>query len=116
MTRRPRLISVTEAADTRLDGLRRGRAYAEFARVLRTGGHALIAFHISDPEVAMGAAKTLTDWWGHEVDLTFRYLDPDAEAAALDTAGLHTVARLDRDPIPGTEHPSRRCYLLVRRL
>lgn len=99
-----------------LDGARRRLAYQEFARVLRSGGHALIAFHISDPEVEMGAAKTLSDWWGREVDLTFRFLDPAAEIAALNAVGLHAVARLDRDPHSEIEHPSRRCYLLTRRL
>lgn len=98
-----------------LDAARRARAYEEFARVLRGGGHALLAFHVSDPEVATGSARTLGDWWGSEVDLTFRFLDPAEETAALRAAGLHVVARLDRDPHAGIEHPSRRCHLLARR-
>ncbi|MEV5837043.1 class I SAM-dependent methyltransferase [Nocardia sp. NPDC052112] len=98
-----------------LDRQQRAAAYAEFARVLRPGGHALIAFHTSDTDFPVGAAKTLTDWWGHQVDLTFRYLDPSAESEALATAGLVPVARLDRAPHPDIEHPSRRSYLLVRR-
>ncbi|WP_433680508.1 class I SAM-dependent methyltransferase [Nocardia sp. CA-119907] len=98
-----------------LDESQRAAAYAEFARVLRPGGHALIAFHTSDADVPVGGAKTLADWWGHEVDLTFRYLDPSAESEALVAVGLVPAARLDRAPHPDTEHPSQRSYLLVQR-
>jgi SAM-dependent methyltransferase len=98
-----------------LDGPRRAPAYAEFARVLRPGGHALIAFHTRDADVQAGQAKTLTNWWGHAVELTFRFLDPVVEAAALARAGLELTARLDREPYQGVEHASQRSYLLVRR-
>ncbi|GAA3659900.1 class I SAM-dependent methyltransferase [Lentzea roselyniae] len=92
----------------------RAAAYAEFARVLRPGGHALIAFHVRDAETQAGEEKTLTQWWGNEVELTFRFLDPDAETRALAEAGLTVTARLDRAPDPRVEHPSDRCYLLAR--
>jgi SAM-dependent methyltransferase len=98
-----------------LDAPRRAAAYTEFTRVLRPGGHALIAFHTSDADVPAGQAMTLTDWWGHPVDLTFHYLDPATEIAACARAGLDLTARLDREPYPQAEHPSRRTYLLVRR-
>ncbi|MGS2614987.1 class I SAM-dependent methyltransferase [Micromonospora sp. LZ34] len=98
-----------------LDPDRRAAAYAEFARVLRPGGSALIAFHTRDAETPPGQARTLTDWWGRPVQLTFRFLDPAAEVAALDRAGLTLTARLDRRPDPAREHPSERCYLLLRR-
>jgi SAM-dependent methyltransferase len=97
-----------------LDASQRATAYAEFARVLRPGGYALIAFHTSDADVEPGQAKTLTDWWGHPVELTFRFLDPAAETAALARVGLDLIARLDRAPYPGMEHASQRSYLLVR--
>ncbi|MGQ0841759.1 class I SAM-dependent methyltransferase [Actinokineospora sp.] len=99
-----------------LDPAQRAAAYAEFARVLRPGGHALIAFHTSDAEIPTGEAKKPADWWGHHVDLTFRFLDPVAEAETLAAAGLAVVARLDRDPHPEVEHPSRRTCLLVRHI
>ncbi|GHJ41651.1 class I SAM-dependent methyltransferase [Streptomyces sp. TS71-3] len=94
----------------------RAAAYAEFARVLRPAGHALLAFHTSDSDTRPGQATHLTEWWDRPVDLTFRFLDPDAETAALAQAGLTPTARLDRSPHPEHEHPSRRTYLLVRRL
>ncbi|MGW5610834.1 class I SAM-dependent methyltransferase [Streptomyces sp. NPDC003753] len=95
---------------------RRAAAYREFARVLRPDGHALLAFHTSDGDTRPGQATHLTEWWDRPVDLTFRFLDPVAETAALAQAGLTLTARLDRAPHPGHEHPSQRTYLLVRRL
>jgi SAM-dependent methyltransferase len=74
-----------------LDAAQRGSAYEEFARVLRPGGHAMVAFHVSDDELAAGGAKAMTEWWGHEVDVVFRFLDPSAEVAALKKAGLEYV-------------------------
>jgi SAM-dependent methyltransferase len=96
-----------------LDAIGRAAAYREFRRVLRPGGRALIAFHTSAADVPTGEARTLTEWWGYQVELTFRYLDPAAEAEALRRAGLPLVARLDREPYPDVEHPSRRSYLLL---
>lgn len=97
-----------------LDAAARAAAYREFRRILRPDGPALIAFHTSAADVATGDAVTLRQWWGHDVDLTFRYLDPDAEVATLQEAGLSLVARTDREPYPGVEHASRRSYLLCR--
>jgi SAM-dependent methyltransferase len=97
-----------------LDRAQRAAAYAEFGRVLRPGGSALIAFHTSDAEMAMGDQKVFTSWWDEPVQLTFRYLDPAAEAAALVAAGFTVTARIDRAPGPG-EHASNRSYLLVSR-
>jgi SAM-dependent methyltransferase len=92
----------------------RAAAYREMDRVLHPGGHALVAFHTSDAETASGGARRLNQWWEREVDLTFRFLDADQEATALEEAGLHVVARIDREPAPG-EHQSQRSYLLVRK-
>lgn len=98
-----------------LDEHRRAGAYAEFARVLRPGGLALVAFHTGDVDTRTGQARKVTDWWGQPVELTFRFLDPADETVALTGAGLDLVARLDRQPQPGVEHPSQRSYLLMRR-
>jgi hypothetical protein len=54
------------------------------------------------------------EWWGNPVELIFRFLDPEQEIAALTRAGLELVARVDRVPYRNAEHPSERCYLLVR--
>ena len=96
-----------------LDASARAVAYQEFARVLRVGGRALVAFHTSDPDHPTGAQQHVAEWWGRPVDLTFRYLDADEEVAALAGAGLTLVARLDRSPHDDVEHPSQRSYLVV---
>jgi SAM-dependent methyltransferase len=98
-----------------LDAAQRLAAYEEFARVLRPGGHALVAFHTSDDDVPVGGSLTMDEWWGQQVALTFRFLDPIGEVALLRDAGLELTARLDRAPYEGAEHASQRCYLLVRR-
>jgi SAM-dependent methyltransferase len=97
-----------------LDAAGRAMAYAEFARVLEPGGRCLIAFHVEDSETTAGSARTLTSWWEHDVDLTFRFLDPTAEAQALEEAGLTVEATLVRRP-GASEHPSRRGYLLAQK-
>jgi len=98
-----------------LEDANRARAYREFARTLAPGGYALIAFHISDADISVGGSRTVNEWWGVEVALTFRFLDPVEEEAHLKAAGLRIVARLDREPYPAVEHPSQRCYLLAQR-
>lgn len=98
-----------------LDASARLAAYREFARVLMPGGVALVAFHTSDEEAGAGSAKHRTEWWGHAVRLTFRFLDPVVEIGAARRAGLELVARLDRGPVPGAEHASQRTYLVLRR-
>jgi len=97
-----------------LDSGERDAAYSEFARVLRPGGYVLVAFHVFDDESAVGEAKTRTEWWGNDVELTFRFLDPEEELAALARVGLEPIARLDRAPHVEVEHPSHRSYLLAR--
>ncbi|WP_414943005.1 class I SAM-dependent methyltransferase [Amycolatopsis sp. cmx-11-32] len=102
-------------ATIHLDDDHRAAAYHEFARVLRPGAYALLSFHVRDPDFPSGGVKTLGTWWGRDVDLSFRFLDPDAEVSASRTAGFDLVARLDRGPHAGFEHPSERCTLLLRR-
>jgi SAM-dependent methyltransferase len=98
-----------------LDAAQRAAAYREFTRVLGAGAHALIAFHTSDAEHRTGETRRVSEWWGHDVDLTFHFLDAGEEVSELGRAGLELVARLDRSPHAGTEHQSQRSYLVVRR-
>ncbi|MEV6523370.1 class I SAM-dependent methyltransferase [Longispora sp. NPDC051575] len=93
----------------------RARAYGEFARVLRPGGYALVAFHVSDAEHLAGEALTMDSWWGESVDLTFRFLDPAAEQGGMSRAGLEIVSTVERTPLDPAEHQSNRAYLLARR-
>jgi SAM-dependent methyltransferase len=98
-----------------LDATERVAAWTELARVLRPGGWLLVAFHIETAEQPVGSTEHMREWWGHPVELHFNFLDPAAVAAELAEAGFSLVARTDREPWPGVEFQSRRCYLLTRR-
>ncbi|MHB8340406.1 MAG: TrmO family methyltransferase domain-containing protein [Mycobacteriales bacterium] len=99
-----------------LDPAQRATAYREIARVLCPGATALVAFHTSDADTQSGSAKQLTEWWDLAVELTFRFLDPGQELDLARAAGLRLVVRLDREPYDGLEYPSRRSYLVVRKM
>lgn len=82
---------------------------AELARVLRPGGHLLLAFQVGGDE-----RVRLEQAYGHD-DLgydVFR-LDPDRVADDADAAGLEVTTRLRREPVP--PEPQRQGYLLARR-
>jgi SAM-dependent methyltransferase len=98
-----------------LDPAGRAATARELARVLRPGGWLLVAFHIDSPEYGMGETSHLTSFLGVPVEMDGYYLDPAAVTADLTAAGLRIAARLEREPQPGGEHPSRRCYLLAQR-
>ena len=83
--------------------------------MLAERGVALIAFHTSDADNRTGESRTINEWWGHDVNLTFHFLDADGEVLELREAGLQLIARLDRSPHARREHESNRSYLFVRR-
>jgi hypothetical protein len=75
----------------------------------------LLAFHTSPEDGTEREVLHLDEWWGEPVDLDFHFLDPAPVVADLEVAGFTVMARTDRQPWPGAEVPSRRCYLLCRR-
>jgi ubiquinone/menaquinone biosynthesis C-methylase UbiE len=83
-------------------------ALAEMHRVLRPGGLALLAFHIGTE------VRHFSDWMGQDVDLDFRFYEPDDVAALLEAAGFTLQARLERRAYPA-EVDTRRAYLLAAR-
>jgi SAM-dependent methyltransferase len=83
-------------------------ACAEFARVLRPGGAALISFH-GGSEV-----RHLDDWWGTAVSLDAYFRGAAEVTEVLEGAGLHVEARLEREPYRAVEGPTARVYLLAR--
>jgi len=93
----------------------RPTAYGEFARVIQPGGWLLVAFHVDSPEFTTGQVNHITDWFGQHIELDGHFLDPDEVATQLAAAGFTLIARMDRQPAPEVEYPSRRCYLLLQR-
>lgn len=83
-------------------------AFQEMARTLRPSGVLLLAFHVG-LEV-----RHLDDWWGHSVDIDFRFLQTKRVVPLLESAGLVVEARLERQNYP-EEVETRRAYLLARR-
>jgi SAM-dependent methyltransferase len=84
------------------------RAFSEIRRVLRPRGLFLVAFHIGSE------VRHLDQWWGHAVDVDFRFFEPPVIAETLERAGFCIEMRLDRVSYPG-EVETRRAYLLARR-
>jgi SAM-dependent methyltransferase len=85
------------------------RGLAEFHRVLRPGGLALIAFHIGNER------RRIEDFFGEAVSLDFWFYTPASVAEALQNAGFTVTATLERAPYAGHEVETRRCYLLAQR-
>ncbi|MDT0345864.1 class I SAM-dependent methyltransferase [Streptomyces litchfieldiae] len=85
-----------------------GRAFGEARRVLRPSGLLLLSFHVGEE------IRHLDEWWGHEVDVDFRFLDPAHIAGLLGTAGFTVEMRMERAPY-AHEAETRRAYLLARR-
>lgn len=98
-----------------LDAAGRRAGFVELSRAIAPDGWLLVAFHISMGEHAAGDSLHFAQWWGEEVDLTFRFLDPAVVATELADAGFVVMVRADREPWPDAEEPSRRGYLLARR-
>jgi SAM-dependent methyltransferase len=84
------------------------RAFGEIHRVLRPGGLFLVSFH------AGSEVRHLDQWWGHPVDIDFRFYQPPEIASTLQRTRFRTEMRLERVSYPG-EAQTRRAYLLARR-
>jgi SAM-dependent methyltransferase len=93
----------------------RATANREFARAIQPGGWLLVAFHIDSPDFATGQVNHITSWFGQRVELDGYFLDPNEVAAELAGADFTLMAKVERQPAPDVEYPSRRCYLLAQR-
>jgi SAM-dependent methyltransferase len=85
------------------------RAVRELARVLRSGGLLLLAFHEGVEQIHRD------ELFGVAVDLDFVFWETKSVERELAGAGFVIEARLERAPYVGHEHPSRRTFLFARR-
>jgi ubiquinone/menaquinone biosynthesis C-methylase UbiE len=95
------LIHMIDDADLRA-------ALAEFRRVLADGGLLLLAVHAGEE------TRHLAEWFGAEVDVSFRFFDPAWLSAELERAGFVVESLTRREPYPGAEVATPRAYFLAR--
>jgi ubiquinone/menaquinone biosynthesis C-methylase UbiE len=85
-------------------------ALGEMYRVLSEDGLALAAFHTG------GGMLHTTELWGYAVDLTAFFHPIQEVANGLVQAGFVIEKAIEREPYPEVEYPSRRAYILARKL
>ena len=81
--------------------------FAEFSRVLRPGGHLLLAFQAGDERVHLENA------YGHAISLDAYRLPPGCVAGLLNQAGLAVHAQLLREP--DQTEKIQQAYFLARK-
>ncbi len=84
-------------------------AIASLARPLRTNGWLVLALHTG------AEVRTVTDWFGHEIDLDFVLHDPAEIVAIVERAGLLDVEWYHRGPFTARGETTQRLYVLARK-
>ncbi|GGW63327.1 methyltransferase [Streptomyces galilaeus] len=82
--------------------------FAEFRRVLKPGGHALLAFQVGEEP------RHLEQPWGHPVSLDFHRRTPEGMAGLLAEAGFSVRSRTVRAPEPELDEKVPQAYLVAR--
>ncbi|GEP28238.1 hypothetical protein CLE01_28360 [Cryobacterium levicorallinum] len=83
------------------------KVFAEFARVLASGGHLLLAFQTGDE------LRRMTHAYGHDIALDAYRLPPDRITVMLDNAGLAPQTQLLR--VPDESEKTPQAFLLARK-
>jgi hypothetical protein len=84
-------------------------AIGSLARPLRPNGWLVLALH------AGAEVRTITDWFGHEVDLDFVLHDTTEVIAIVERAGLIDVEWYQRGPFASRGETTQRLYVLARK-
>jgi SAM-dependent methyltransferase len=85
-----------------------GCTLERWARALRPGGHLLLAFQVGDDEPV-----TITEAYGHRLDLVAYRLSPERMRTRLVDAGLEVRISTIREP--DARERTQQAYLLARR-
>jgi SAM-dependent methyltransferase len=85
-------------------------ALRELKRVLKPNGLLLLAFHIGDEVVH------LDEWWDKPVALDFVFFSLAEMEGYVREAGFVIEEVLERAPYETVEHPSRRGYIVARKV
>jgi SAM-dependent methyltransferase len=83
--------------------------FREMARVLRSGGLLLLAFHAGDQVLQE------EELWGHKLSMSFLFFQPSEIQLDLEAAGFVIEEVVEREPYPDVEYPSRRAYMFARK-
>ena len=59
--------------------------------------------------------RTVTDWFGHEIDLDFVLHDPAEIVAIVERTGLLDIEWYHRGPVIARGETTERLYLLARK-
>lgn len=86
-----------------------GQALSEMHRVLKTGGVALVTFHIGSETVHMD------EWFEKKVYLDFNFLETGEIKTKLTEASFALQEVIERDPYPEIEYQSRRAYIFAQK-
>ncbi len=84
-------------------------AIDSLARPLRANGWLVLALH------AGADVRTVTDWFGHDIDLDFVLHDPADVVTAVERAGLLDVEWYLRGPLTPRGETTQRLYVLARK-
>ena len=84
-------------------------AINSLVRPLRSDGHLVLALH------AGADVRTITEWFGQEVDLDVVLHDPADVVAIVEQAGLLDIEWYHRGPFASRGETTQRLYLLARK-
>ena len=84
-------------------------AIASLARPLRANGWLVLALHTG------AEVRTVTDWFGHEIDLDFVLHDPAEILAIVEQIGLLDIEWYHRGPLTARGETTQRLYVLARK-
>lgn len=84
-------------------------AIGSLARPLRSNGWLAIALS------AGAEVRTLSDWFGHEIDLDFVFHDRAEIVAIVEQAGLRDIEWYHRGPVTSRGEATERLYVLARK-